>query len=102
MPTVIVLAFPRRVAEHLRQTTSGIQQSGKYFKRGGFARAVGTEKADEFTGFDLEADVIDGERPFILPVEETFDRTDNAWLFFIGAESFAKVAGFDGGHEVFR
>jgi hypothetical protein len=41
-------------------TVVGTQQAGDDFDGSGFAGAIGSEKADDFAGSDLEADVLDG------------------------------------------
>ena len=57
------------MAEHARFAAGGIEQAGEHLERGGFARAVRAEEADEFAGFDLEADVVHRDGLFVLAFE---------------------------------
>ena len=99
LAAVAVGALPRDVTEHAGRAAGGIKQPGEHLERGGLARAVGTEKTDEFAGFDLEADVVDGDELFVLAVEKPFDRAAKTRLLFVGAKGLGQTADFNDGHE---
>jgi hypothetical protein len=92
------VAFPGDVAEHARVAIGGIQQAGEHLECGGFARAVRAEKADEFAGLDLEADIVHRDGLIVLAFEQTANRPREAGLLLVGAKRFGQTADFDGGH----
>ena len=86
------------MAENFRGAARGIKQAGEHLERGGFARAVRAEKTDEFAGFNLETDFVDGERLLVLATEKPFDRAGKSGLLFVGAKGFGQAVDFDDRH----
>jgi hypothetical protein len=76
----------------------GIQQAREHLERGGFARAVRAEEADEFAGFNLEADIADGGDGLVFAFEQATERAFEAGLLLVGAKGFGQAVNFDGRH----
>ena len=52
--------FPGYAAEDFTASSIGNEDAGQYFDGGGFARAIGSDIADEFAGFNGEGDAVEG------------------------------------------
>ena len=50
----------RRLSENLRRAAGGFHHSGENLKRGGFARAVGADQAEDFAALHLEGNSAHG------------------------------------------
>ena len=98
LAAVAVGALPGSVTEDFGRASRGKEEAGEHFEGGGFAGAVGAEKTDEFAGFDLEADVVDGDGLLVLAIEQALDRAGKAGLLFVGAKSLGQAVNLDDGH----
>ena len=75
LPLHLVAPFPGNKTEHARIAGGGIEQAGEHFQHGGFAGAVGPEKADQLAFLDLKGDIVRGARFLVFAPDESLDRT---------------------------
>jgi len=73
-----------------------MQEAGKHFEGGGFARAVGTEEADDFARADAEVDLLDGVDVLVLATDEAADGGLEATFAFGDLVGFAERVDDDG------
>ena len=99
LPAIAVGALPGNVAKHVGRAAGGMKEAGEHFEGGGFARAVGAEKTDQFALLDVEADVIDGDGLFVLAMKQAADRAAKAGLLFVSAKSLGQAVNFNDGHR---
>jgi hypothetical protein len=81
--------FPRDVTKDLSLAARGVKQTRKHLEGGGFARTVRAEEADEFAGFDFEADVADSSDLFVF----AFDADEVPTDVSTRCESVGKIGG---------
>jgi hypothetical protein len=69
--------------------------AGEHLEHRRLSRAIGPQKADEFSFLDLEADPVRGPRLVILARAQPLDRAPQPRLLAIGAVDFRKLLGDD-------
>ena len=94
---IVALSLEGLKAQHPPLTARRIQYAREHFEGRGFARTIGSEKADYLSGRDLEANGFDGLNLARFPTYQALERGGEpplAHRYFVG---FAQLADIDGG-----
>ena len=76
-----------------------MNQAGEHFEGSGLASTVGSQKPDDFAGFDREGDVLDGGDLFVATFKKVGEGALQASIFVGHFIDFGKVFDLDdGGH----
>ena len=90
--------FPGDASEDFTVTGIGYEDAGQNFDCGGFARAIGADIADEFTGFNCEGDTVESSYLAVVAVHHAAQSTPNTGLALSDLEGFDEVFDNDVGH----
>ena len=78
----------------------GVDESGEHFEGGGFSGSIGSQKADNFSGFDRERDVLDGGDVFVLPLPEVTESAFDSGCFVGDFIDFGEIFDLNNWHSM--